>query len=431
VEGGVGELKKDEGESQAESSIQYKGNETRAVASSQGRMGGGVAQAQVSGTYSGTGSFSAQAQTGDETKGAQSQIEGNGGIAKSTSQGRAGRGKSQAEVGVGAEAGSTLAQSQSSGADYSTNSQVEAGAKGGLADAQSKGPGSTQSQAQIGFAPYEPSPEDEGKSPFTGGGSASAQSSGASGQSQSQIRGSFKYGITYSGAAQAGSGSSRLVFPKLDLPAVDSSTTQPPDPSKPPSREETKGEMRAKERPPQEETRAKERPPQEETRIKERPPQEETRAKERPPQEEELEDYEEDEDDYDEDEDEDDDLRGGRGGGGGLQTRKGGLVVGPGQRIAGYTVPQGFRGRLTNRPSPHLRSASPPYDSFVTLSNSVTGKIDDKQEKKFQQTYYTKSSTCGYFTFTCSIVSGSNGRTKICKPKSETNPDGTPCTLAG
>lgn len=43
--------------------------------------------------------------------------------------------------------------------------------------------------------------------PFRGGGTASADSSTFRGQSQSQLQGSFQYGITYNGAAQAGSGS--------------------------------------------------------------------------------------------------------------------------------------------------------------------------------------------------------------------------------
>lgn len=65
-------------------------------------------------------------------------------------------------------------------------------------------------------------------------------------------------------------------------------------------------------------------------------------------------------------------------------------------------------------------------DSYVTVTKSVTGSIDDTKKppaetKNFESTYYTKSSTCGYFTFSCNIVYGSNGRSKICRPKAPTN----------
>jgi hypothetical protein len=73
----------------------------------------------------------------------------------------------------------------------------------------------------------------------------------------------------------------------------------------------------------------------------------------------------------------------------------------------------------------------PTPDSFVTVTKSVTGQLDNGKASngtgKYTHTYYTKSSTCGYFTFSCNIVFGSNGRTKICKPNPPTYPDGTPC----
>lgn len=55
---------------QAESSI--KNGEI--VASAQGTKNGGTAQTQVQGTYSGTGSFSATAQTKDNDRSAQAQV---------------------------------------------------------------------------------------------------------------------------------------------------------------------------------------------------------------------------------------------------------------------------------------------------------------------------------------------------------------------
>jgi hypothetical protein len=69
--------------------------------------------------------------------------------------------------------------------------QVQANEKGGLADAQANGPGQTSSQAQIGFRPQNED-NDNQKTIFNGGGSASAQSTSFTGQSQSQINGNFK-----------------------------------------------------------------------------------------------------------------------------------------------------------------------------------------------------------------------------------------------
>lgn len=65
-------------------------------------------------------------------------------------------------------------------------------------------------------------------------------------------------------------------------------------------------------------------------------------------------------------------------------------------------------------------------DSYVTVTKSITGSMDNsknppQENKNFQSTYYTKSSTCGYFTFSCNIVYGANGRSKICRPKTQTN----------
>ena len=57
-------------------------------------------------------------------------------------------------------------------------------------------------------------------------------------------------------------------------------------------------------------------------------------------------------------------------------------------------------------------------DSYVSVTNSLTGSVNDNQENgKFSSTYYTKSSSCGHFTFTCNTVYGSEGRSKICRPK--------------
>lgn len=67
-------------------------------------------------------------------------------------------------------------------------------------------------------------------------------------------------------------------------------------------------------------------------------------------------------------------------------------------------------------------------DSYVSITKQITGVEQKKNNelpnipgKNFESTYYTKSSTCGYFTFSCNIVYGANGRSKICRPKPPTN----------
>lgn len=66
-------------------------------------------------------------------------------------------------------------------------------------------------------------------------------------------------------------------------------------------------------------------------------------------------------------------------------------------------------------------------DSYVSITKQVTGVEENQNSlpsipgKNFESTYYTKSSTCGYFTFSCNIVYGANGRSKICRPKPPTN----------
>jgi hypothetical protein len=75
-------------------------NETLASSSAQGLYGDAKALTQVSGSYKGTGSFSAQAQTSDKNRGAQSQVLGSSDGATSAGQAHGGAGQSQAEVKV-------------------------------------------------------------------------------------------------------------------------------------------------------------------------------------------------------------------------------------------------------------------------------------------------------------------------------------------
>lgn len=551
-------------------------NGTVASASSKGGNDKGRAQTHVHGTYTGSGSFSAQAEITGENKAANSQVTGNKKSASSTAQGSGKNNKSQANVELGLETGSVVTGSQSEGILHSSNSQVQGSVKGGMADAQARGPGSTSSQAQIGFTPYKEGDKshDSQKTPFVGGGVASAQSSGRTGMSQSQLHGTFKYGITYNGAAQAGSSldkdavfPNRLPFEKIDvndennknvnvnlneenynitetieyttaLPQIDQSTTElfgtgeavtdsnQEEPLNQP------GDDYMNHRHEDHHTSADPSlaptgsPPVESRRSFQTPYNNEGDYSEYPP-------------DKDDTQPEDyDDLYGPEGADPvdneqgyintisnefsqdpetthqslhspkrkGVEVRQttGGntqhILLGtlsnhdaeitqrnserpdesriyqPGERVpgtGGYTIPIGFTGsvksvaskektyvvgskespsqaqtvsltpgsgRLKYKYPPIPRNVNPknlrslynakPDDSnrYVSVSKSVTRDFDgdNNVRQQYSHTYYTKSSSCGYFTFTCTMVSSAEGRKKVCKPKMPTNPDGTP-----
>lgn len=64
--------------------------------------------------------------------------------------------------------------------------------------------------------------------------------------------------------------------------------------------------------------------------------------------------------------------------------------------------------------------------SYVSVTKSVMGSIDNTKtpavdKQNFESTYYTKSSTCGFFTKSCNMVYGPNGRHKVCKPIAPVN----------
>ncbi|KAK9882918.1 hypothetical protein WA026_023766 [Henosepilachna vigintioctopunctata] len=200
----------DDGDSQVQASVQQMNNETQANAQAQGKFEGGTAQSQVSGTYSGSGSFSASAGSDDGKRGALSQVSGGKQGATSSAQGRGGKGKSQAQMQLFSDTGKILSTAQSGGPSHSSQTQVQGGEDGGMANAQSNGSGRTSSQAQIGFSPYKKTTNvnNAQKNFFLGGGTASAQGGSTYGLSQSQIQGQFQYGIKYTGGAQAQSGSS-------------------------------------------------------------------------------------------------------------------------------------------------------------------------------------------------------------------------------
>ncbi|XP_039310877.1 uncharacterized protein LOC105205557 [Solenopsis invicta] len=555
VSGGLGTVGVvDDGtESQASSSVQQIDSGTQASAAAQGKYGSGTAQSQVTGTYSGSGTFSAQAGTSDANKSAQTEISGGKEGATSNAQGIAGYGKSQTQVQLDSDSGATSTGAQSSGWNHGTNSQVQASSKGGMADAQANGEGSTSSQAQIGFQPYLKSDDEKMEkhaTPFRGSGTASAQSGTHRGQSQSQLQGSFQYGITYTGAAQAGSGSGaassrkpfnftdtelfkpfKAVFP-LKRPAnVDSAHSN----LSASSNYNRQDEKQNREQGLQSSSTSR----QTVVLTSKNNPDDAADKKVVATEKAQIDDtYDEYDDDYTDENDypaaADSKLtikekfsgtfsnpssshqkfdktiqQQSRTQSQAIQIAKGnqynvhvnqdsniprtGDTLQPGQSVSGYTIPPGFRGRVmstsgietvaqgdgksqsqtvslvskdsnnTKPSSTETRSLQTNYErhyigrhtsknqespvnqnisfdkhtrptpaiaakpSYYTVTNSFAGKINGSNEpKKYEHRYYTKSSTCGYFTFSCNVLYGSNGRTKICKPKVPTYPNGTP-----
>lgn len=565
-------------DSEAEASVSQGANGTIATAASKGGNDKGRAQTNVHGAYTGGGSFSAQAEITGDNKAALSEVTGDKKGASSNAQGSGRNNKSQANVQLGSETGSIITGSQSEGTMHSSNSQVQGSVKGGMADAQARGPGSTSSQAQIGFTPYKDGDKshESQKTPFIGGGTSSAQSSRRTGMSQSQLRGTFKYGITYNGAAQSGASldkdavfSNRLNFDKIDVFDENNkninvdllSTVPPPESSNDKdisasdvilstdipfdnSFSTTKIDNKddANEKDPSTEysshTHSDHHKLDEEQGVSTRAPPVESRRSFQPT-------YSTNNNDYEYTTDKDDagdygDVEDGFGPegneiseveqeennynelshdsaathqslysskkppvdvrqttGGNMQhillgpltdhnaeiTQKTSVrpdenkVYQPGERIpgtGGYKIPLGFTGSVKsvaskdktyvvgskNSPSqaqtvtltpgtgkikysyPYtygrnvhpkdLRSLynhnKPDDNRYLSVSKSVTRSLDDENNirKQYSHTYYTKSSSCGYFTFTCTMVSSAEGRKKVCKPKMPTNPDGSP-----
>ncbi|XP_045531774.1 uncharacterized PE-PGRS family protein PE_PGRS54-like [Pieris brassicae] len=554
-----------EDDSEAEAVVSQAINGTTASATSKGGNDKARAQTHVQGTYSGSGSFQAQAQIAGENKEAESEVSGGKKGASSSATGSGRNNKSQASVQLGSETGSVQTNSQSSGAMHSSNSQVQGSVKGGTADAQARGPGSTSSQAQIGFTPYkdnEKSKHDLQKTPFVGGGMASAQSSGRTGQSQSQLHGTFKYGITYNGAAQAGASidkdaifPNRLAFEKIDVfnekdKNINVDLTEPPlelETEKTPETTPALPELVVEEQKEEEVTTTEKSFDESLTDSESKydaHPHADHHSYETTPLEPTLTDnrrsfhnyYGTEYDTYTTDKDDNDDydpesafipdgtevdqgaefpnydeyrgdathqsLQSPRKGVDVLQSTGGNtqhIVLGslkkhdaeitqksserpdekriyqPGERVpgtGGYTIPIGFTGSVKSvaskdktyvvgsRDSPsqaqtvtltpgtgkvkytypssygkyvhptNLRSLNSRRDDdrYVSMSKSVTRDLDNDNNirKQYSHTYYTKSSSCGYFTFTCTMVSSAEGKKKVCKPKIPTNPDGTP-----
>ncbi|CAH2207921.1 jg19681, partial [Pararge aegeria aegeria] len=103
------------------------------------------------------------------------------------------------------------------------------------------------------------------------------------------------------------------------------------------------------------------------------------------------------------------------------------VTLTPGTGKVKYSYPQSHAKYVKPK---NLRSLHSPKENnrYVSVSKSVTRALDDENNirKQYSHTYYTKSSSCGYFTFTCTMVSSAEGRKKVCKPKLPSNPDGTP-----
>ncbi|XP_076622307.1 uncharacterized protein LOC143342384 [Colletes latitarsis] len=539
----------DNSDSQASSSVKQTDSGTQASASAQGTQGQGTAQSQVTGTYSGSGSFSAQAGSSDVNKSAQTEISGDQNGATSNSQGTGGYGKSQTQVQLDSESGATSTGAQSSGWNHGTNSQVQASTRGGMADAQANGEGSTSSQAQIGFQPYLKTDEklERHSRPFRGGGTASAQSGTNRGQSQSQLEGSFQYGITYTGAAQAGSGSGAIASRKpFNFNRTDTELFHPFKPYNIPQigknnkseatnlSSDTDYEYNQGKLPQGLQTSSSSRKiiiTNVTVEQSQNGANNQNQSSEKSHVDDTMYEYDEEYDgeDYDtsqmqtsmtskqsksyiaEQNNSDHqsqiiqfttgnryDVRVNQD----SNTAQPGDTLQLGQSLPGYTIPPGFRGRVTSiagdetiahgdgksqsqtvsltpiepnithenkSPITEVRSLKTTHEklakdhtlfkdkhqkhgfprvknqltsmeyskpttnvpiksSYYTVTNSFAGKMDGSQNspRKYEHRYYTKSSTCGYFTFSCNVVYGSNGRTKICKPKMPTHPDGTP-----
>lgn len=560
----------DDYDSEALASVAQAVNGTTAQATSKGGNEKGRAQTQVEGTYTGTGSFSANAEISDDNKAAQSHVSGSKKGASSSAEGTGRKNKSQASVKLGSETGSILTDSQSSGDMHSSSSQVQGSVKGGMADAQAKGPGSTSSQAQIGFTPYKEEDKEKHdilKAPFEGGGTASAQSSRRMGTSQSQLRGTFKYGISYNGAAQAGSSldkdavfSNLLPFDKIDVYDennkninVDLSSTEKPldvtisnteyndqsfttektenDYNQNTENEYTENHVNDFSDHQHMDHHKSDSQVNETTRA---PPVGNRRSFQTNYANNGAEyDYPAEKDDTPEEYEIDDGFGENAPGEQGeyanyddlsrdtetthqdltqskikkpyeIKQTTGGntqhIILGslnnhdakiiqrnsehpdetrvyqPGEKVpgmGGYTIPAGFTGSVKSVSSKNktyvvgskyspsqaqtvnltpgtgkiryvypsnygknvnakeLRSLYHPKSDdnrYVSVSKSVTRDLDSESNirKQYSHTYYTKSSSCGYFTFSCTMVSSAEGKKKVCKPKIPTNPDGTP-----
>ncbi len=481
-------------ETQSSSRLHIRNNSTTAGASAQSKTKNGVAQVQVSGTY--TDSFLAQAQTSDNEKSVQTQIFGNNSVAKSSSQSKVGKLRSQSQISYNYHTGGFLGETQGNGKNYHLRNQIQAGRRGGSAQAQATAPSGTSSQAQIGFSPPDEKTEIQ-PAAFEGGGESSSQNRGYSGQAEIQFQGSFKSGPSFTGGAQATAGVAghnetfnSVYFPDLDfsvetsgqkllqedekrntsklktgkvhesedkvqtslplrlinksIDPVEEFRNQNPDISTHSIPESYNSELASSNN--DDETSAKKKKKQIFTKTNpftQTPLQtQNTYIRNK---------------NYDADVYRDSTVR----------------ILNPGDTIPdtnGHRIPTGFRGRIMSsagditeavagekgqaqtqtvflKPGTGRLTIRDPnrmiytrhtdhqgksdvrddlknsYNDYVTVTKSEMGELQNGN-RKYAHTYYTKSSSCGYFTFTCTVI---DGKTKICDPGFPTYADGTPC----
>lgn len=355
-----------------------------------------------------------------------------------------------------------------------------------MADAQANAPGATSSQAQILFSPHDDNEKNDQKIPFRGGGTASAQSTGYSGQSQSQLQGKFNHGIKYTGSAQSSVGSKDDVasFRNRTKLSFDFATARPfsvgntqsqsshsvnnsfgakHDNNFNDSNEESSTDQAIIVTTPEEyEYEYVDNDDEEEGEAKTKSAISQSSTSQRQhiildP----LEDLDATV----------------------VQSQPvyNSRVVQPGQQVPGspgFYIPKGFRGKISSVASPSTASTQGPnsfaqsvtlspgtgritYKSplyaissnsqrnsgysfgsgysyqpthqhhlksglntpkFVSVTKSEAGSQNLLTGKKTPSVYYSQSSTCGFFTNTCVF---NNGK-KICMPKPRTNPDGSP-----
>lgn len=459
-------------------------NVTSTLVSSQGKSKSEMTQTQVSGSYS------AQAQTSATDKGALGQIESNTNGTISTAHGKSGEGQAQSHIVYNSESSVALGEATPE-INYVTNTQLQAGIKGGMANAESTGPGNTSSQAHIGFLPYESNINTEQKLLFKGSEIASSQSGSYSDQTKSQQFGSYKHKISYNGAAQASSDKKLQDLPKLnaadaklkieqlegsDIAVKQKFNTLPPQLS-------INDLLRSQTSPKNIIIGSKE---QNITKITTTNP---IILRQEPSQNLDIDSEYKDNEEYDDESDDDlntksaatktdplkqeqniilnlddkHDAQITRDSDGGL---KHGQVFDVGEIIPGTNrtkVPDGFRGKVASVAGDHIKDKTVPggqaqtqtvlltpgtggltminktkvrtlldqesyvrptirtFNNFQTDLNGETGKYKSDDVKNVQ--YFTKSSTCGYFSFSCNFVNGAKSGPKICKP----NPPPFPC----
>jgi len=396
------------GDATAHSSADSKDGVTQLTSSAQGRFGSEIADTKVSGSYSGTGTFSASAQTGDANKSSHTIISGSPQGSSSVAKAHGGIGQAHTNVNVGAHGSGTTATSISTGQNYNTNTRVHAGLDGGKAESQSQGSGITESRAQIGFRPVGADNGGNDRAPYRGGGSATSHSGASSGMSQADIQGSYQYGITYTGSAQAAANRA-LPNPTMRLQAMQTLNTSFSFNDSSSEHQIFIATRNISSVNPSDVVDVDEDPVRGDTTYK--PPVLSTSA---PVAVKSAvgtgDDYE---DTYDEEE---------------IVVDEDGSAPDRGDANDDRKIIRKKSARKGMLKSADIRNGASMPSEFIAVTKSASGKLGSPSTNtSTSTTYYSKSSTCGYFSFTCSEVNSPKGRAKICKPNLPTNTDGSPC----